>query len=442
MSTLTLANLAGRKPRPVSKAAKIAFVIAIALGVLAFIIGALGDQPHVAWVALLVNYLVFTQFGIIGIVLGAIANITNSTWVRPLKRIAEAFSAFLPVSFVILIVLFIGRDNIWHWAEYLQFWEAGGLESATAVRPDFILAHDPEQIHGTHLAHAKAWWLNPTFFWARSFAIIIIFNLIALLYRRTSLRPDLGAIAELNGTKIAGWQGVEAEVNASQRRQLILAPIVGLLYAFLWSIHAFDFILSVDWTFPDAMMGAWQFASGILMIWCLLNLFGTYYRKNAYLDDLITKQQYHDLGKLMFGFSIFWAYLMWSQMLPIWYGNLPEETPFVVLRIYTEPWRSMSLVIPFLVWLIPFVVLMPASNKKKPMLSGAIALLILVGLWLERYTLIMPTLSPGVIPLGVVDLFVTLGFVGAFLFLTTNYLSKNPVLTITDPYLAPDDGHH
>jgi hypothetical protein len=422
MSTLSIANLAGRKPRPLSGTAKIVLVVLIALGAIAFVVRSLGDEPVGAWTSLLTNYMLFTQLGIVGLVFACIGNITNSTWMRPLKRIGESFTMFLPISLVLLVVLFFGKDFLWQWGneELVKNWSE----------------------HHQHVLHHKHAWLNVPFFWGRQFAIVIVFNLFAFIYRRVSLRPDLGAIAEANGSKIEGWQGLEAEVARSQTIQRYMAPVICLTYAVFWSVHSWDMIMSIDWLWFSAMLGGWQFSSGLLALFALMNLYATYYRKNAYLDDLITKQQYHDLGKLMFGFGIFWAYLMWAQYLPIWYGNLPEETFYIILRVHTEPWRTLSLSLAFIIWLIPFWVLMPAGNKMNPSISGAMALLILVGLWLERYDLITATLSPGKIPLGITDLVLTLGFAAAFILVTSTFLSKNPVLTVTDPYLKTGGDHH
>lgn len=418
MSSLSIANLAGRKPRPLSKTAKIVLGALIAAGAVAFIVRSNGDDPKTAWASLLTNYMIFTQLGIVGLVFAAISNITNSTWMRPMKRLAESFTTFLPISLVLLVVLFFGKAYLWGW-----------------VNP-------PAEGHYAHAAHVKHWWLNTPFFWTRQFLIVIVFNLYAFIYRRASLRPDVGAIAEQNGQKIEGWRGLEAELARSQTIQRYFAPVICLTYAVFWSIHAWDMIMSIDWLWFSAMLGGWQFSSGLLMLWAATNLYATYFRKNAYLDDLIGKQQYHDLGKLMFGFGIFWTYLMWAQYLPIWYGNLPEETFYIILRVHTEPWRSLSLALPFMIWLIPFWVLMPANNKKNPAISGAMALLIIIGLWLERYNLITATLSPGAIPLGITDLLLALGFAAAFILVTFTFLANNPVLPVTDPYLQAGDDHH
>ena len=407
MSTLTLENLAGRKPQRLSWVALGIGLILVFVGVIVFWTGVTGPHATAAWSALLTNYMTFTQFGMAGLVFAAIANMTKSAWMRPLKRIAESFTVFLPLSFVLLLALWAGRYQLWTW---MQNPAAVMRSTATA---DYTF---------------KLWWLNEPFFWIRQFVILAVFNVLAWAYRRASLRPD-----ELF---LAGRRDAELNeaIERSQRRQIRLAPLIAVLYALLWTLHSWDMLMSLDWRAADTMLGGWEFTSGMLVAWALVNLYATWYRKHAYLDDVIGPQQYHDLGKLMFAFGIFWTYLMWSQFLPIWYGNLPDETPYVWLRVYHQPWRSLSLALPFMVWLIPFWVLMPVKAKRSPWVSGAMALLILAGLWLERFVLVAPNLSPNEIPLGWVGLWMTLGLLSAFWLMTTRFLERHPVLPLTDPY--------
>lgn len=458
MSTTSISNLAGRKPRPISNAAKGVMAGAILVAIIAFIIGLLGDNPTQAWTALLTNYLFFTQLGIIGIVFGVIANLTNAVWSRPMKRIAEGFSYFLPVSLVLLVVLFFGRYYLWGWMNMQVIIDMIGSSNADSVRAALegeaaymvergyalFLMHDQQLLEGAYLAESKSWWLNEPFFWFRSFFIVIAFNLLAFYYRKTSLRPDLGAIAEESGSKLAGWRGLTDEVTASQRRQVIVAPIIAIVYGLFWTIHTFDMLLSIDWTVPNDMFGGWQMSSGLLLMWCMVHLYTTYYRKSAYLDDYIGRQQYHDLGKLMFGFSIFWTYIMWSQLLPIWYTNMPKETPYLMLRVWYEPWSTLSFTLAAMIWLIPFIVLMPVKSKLNVGISSAIAVLIMLGLWLERYVLATASLSPFEIPLGLIEILMTAGFLGAFVLITTTFINRNPVITLTDPHLksSEEQAHH
>jgi len=123
----------------------------------------------------------------------------------------------------------------------------------------------------------------------------------------------------------------------------------------------------------------------------------------------------HDFGKLVFAFSIFWIYLSFAQYLVIWYGDIPTETFFLVVRLWHFPWVPLGWLAPFLIWMVPFIVLMGVRPKRTPYILGTVAALGLIGVWDLDYILIVPSLSPNRIPFGWVEVCVTAGFLGAFL---------------------------
>jgi hypothetical protein len=108
--------------------------------------------------------------------------------------------------------------------------------------------------------------------------------------------------------------------------------------------------------------------------------------------SLISPKQRHDLGKLCFGFTVFWAYLMFAQFLVIWYGNLPEETGFVFARLWGS-WLPIGRAVFLGMFLIPFIGLLGVAPKKFPGTMALFATVSLVALWLERYLLVMPSVT-------------------------------------------------
>src|SRR5262249_35490216 len=145
----------------------------------------------------------------------------------------------------------------------------------------------------------------------------------------------------------------------------------------------------------------------------------------------------HDLGKLVFAFSIFWIYLVFAQYIVIWYGDIPVETFFIVHRFYYMPWRAVSLVVVTLMWVIPFVVLIGVRPKKTPAILGTVAFGGLIGVWLERYLLVVPSLSQHVLPLGWIELLITLGFFGAFMLCALPGIDRVAAAAIAEPW----EGH-
>ena len=111
---------------------------------------------------------------------------------------------------------------------------------------------------------------------------------------------------------------------------------------------------------------------------------------------------------------MFWVYLLFAQYIVIWYGDIPAETFFVVPRVQHLPWGALGWSALILIWAIPFCVLMGKRPKRTPAILGTVAVLGLIGMWIERYVLVVPSISPGYIPFGWVEPLITLGFVGAF----------------------------
>jgi hypothetical protein len=139
-----------------------------------------------------------------------------------------------------------------------------------------------------------------------------------------------------------------------------------------------------------------------------------YWRKKLSLEELIGRQQFHDLGKLVFGLSVFWAYLMFSQFLVQWYGNLPEETAFPFYRMWGD-WRPIAVMVGLMVFLIPFWGLIWVKSKITPFTFTLFALVSWVGMWLERFILVQPSLTEHGPAFGVPELGITAGFLGLFL---------------------------
>jgi hypothetical protein len=158
------------------------------------------------------------------------------------------------------------------------------------------------------------------------------------------------------------------------------------------TIVAFDGIMALQPHWFSNLLGGWYFMGSFLGAHTMLALLMFYGRRQLGIVDLVTPKQRHDLGKLCFGFTVFWAYLMWAQFLVIWYGNLPEETGFVFARLW-GPWRPIGTTVLFGMFLIPFWGFLFVKAKKSPFLLSLFATISLSALWLERYLLVMPSVT-------------------------------------------------
>jgi hypothetical protein len=356
-------------------------VILTLVGVAGFIAGVMTESKPHAWEAFLSNFLFFFSVAQGGVVVSASMYLTQGRWGGPgAYRLAESFYFFLPVAFVLFWVLFFGRAELWPWVS----------------KPE--LAKNPI-------------WLNTPFFFGREGVALLAMILLDLWFVRVSQRVDVRQWALSN-------DNITLPPAAIRR----LAPAVALTYAAVMSLVAFDLIMSLAPEWKSTLFGAFFFAgaywSGIVaMAFTAVLLRGRLGPGNLFTRDAIM----HDLGKFTFAFSIFWAYTLFAQYIVIWYGDIPTETFYLVVRGaiiggYTgfTPWRIPTWAVPILVWVIPFTVLMGVKPKKTPAILGTVAFLGLIGMWIERYVLVVPSIEPYHIPFNWVEAAVTLGFLGIF----------------------------
>lgn len=437
--TPIIAAVPGRKiPMPVLAGSGIAILIGLAgFGYAA----AMGDWNW-AWGAFLVG-LVFTMgLSMGGVIFAVILSLTKAHWGRPLKRIAESFGFFLPVAWVLLLVFLIGGLGLYPWNP-ATFIEGG----AVALEP-----HSPFAIS------TKPLWLDPTFFMARqALGTLLLFGL-ALLYVFTSLRPDLIRAKAQLGDKAPGWwssiagssKDWEGTMARSEKTQQAIGIIVAALYALIFSMVAFDLLMSLSPWWYTNMFGAWFFVSSVWISMCMLGIFALLGKEWLGIPSYITKSVTHDLGKLILAFCMFWAYTTFAQLLPIWYGQLPEETDYLLVRLFQltdtvpagdVPWYYVSAVVGAMCFVMPFTVLLSRGIKKMKWPFIAILSVILVGIFLERSMLVYPSVHlEATMPLMnfiATGVTVWIGFIGAFVLTVTAALSQLPALNVADPKVAP-----
>ncbi|MGH7752171.1 MAG: hypothetical protein ACREN5_05100, partial [Gemmatimonadales bacterium] len=230
---------------------------------------------------------------------------------------------------------------------------------------------------------------------------------------------------------LAGWTSSEANDHALYRNATLLIPI----WALGFTVLAFDLIMSLALHWWSTLLGAFYFMGGLLNALAFLAVLAAVLRRRMGLEELLSPKQFHDLGKLVFGFTVFWAYLMWSQFLVIWYGNMPEETWFVFYRLWGV-WRPVGVAVFLMAFVIPFVGLLGEKPKKNTGTFALFALISLLGVWLERYLLIVPSINHGAGPaFGVAEVGITAGYLGLFLLSFAWFARTFPIIS---PRLAED----
>ena len=391
---------------PVSGALKGVIGALIVIGLAALFLSSRIEESGRFWQALLFNWLFWSSLAM-GMVMFAVAlHITNADWAWSIRRFALGGAAFLPISFVLLpVVLFGGYEH------YFHHW----------LHPE-----------GDPVLEAKTGWLNWPGLAIRDIIAVAILYSAALAFLYYAVRPDLYGV---KGTRSAlydrwtrGFRGVTEEAANSHRILTRLAPVMGLLYVFLWGMIAIDMAMSLAPHWFSTMFPVAFFWTGFHGGVAATAIAVAVLRTPLGLEDFITRRQFHDLGKLVFAFSVFWMYLNWSQYIVIWYGLLPWEQDFFVRRL-GEPFGPIAGAVVVLVFVLPFFGLLTRPPKMIPQVLALFASLILVGHWLERFLLVAPSLWEGdKLPLGLPEIGIGLGFGGLFLAAYVWYLGRVPLL--------------
>ena len=159
-----------------------------------------------------------------------------------------------------------------------------------------------------------------------------------------------------------------------------------LLLALTTTFAAFDWVMSLDPHWYSNIFGVYFWSGSILGSLAAVTLLALGARRFGGLSDVITVEHLHDLGKLLFGFTVFWAYIAFSQYFLIWYAAIPEETTWYALRMQGE-WRLVSALLLLCHFVVPFVALLPRATKRSPLVLG------LVALWLSGFSRPRPVLA-------------------------------------------------
>ncbi len=411
-----LRDIAGKLPVKPNAQKRMIWMVCIGIGLAAFIF-LLASEPRRAWGAYAINTLYWLGITFGAIVLACAVRLANGRWAGPIVRIAESLSAFIPYGIGLMLILLVAGSRT-----YLPW--------------------------VTHVLPRQAAYLNLPFLYIRTLAALGLLWWLSRDLVRTSLRTDAyllkGHVApELKPAyeKLCeGWRGDQQEVDWQRRRLSKRAPQIVLLYAVTFTLLAWDWVMSLTPEWTSTLFGWWFFMGAFLSGIAMTAFLATQLRSKYRLEAYITPDHFWDVGKLVFGFSIFWVYQFWAQYLPIWYANLPEETWWVFLR-FEEPWRGLGFTIFGFVFLLPFIGLMNWYTKKSPFWLALFCLIVLTGMWMERHILVMPSLEPGRVWVGLPEIGVTIGFLGVFGFAVQGFLTKYPAIKVSDVLARQSEGH-
>jgi len=377
------------------------FVVLIIIGLAAFIYGILSPHPEKAWQAYLINFLLWSAIAQGAVLFSAVMHMTKARWSGPLSALSESFAAFFPLSFVLFLLLFLGRAHIFPWLH--------------------------EDLHG------KEVWLNIPFLFTRDCIGLLVLYAIGFAYLYNTLQLRSGANQARDAFQkmiYKGWIRNNRSVEQVKKKMTIWAGLYILAFALVLSLIGYDLVMSMDPHWVSTLFGGYTFVKAFYVGLGALIILAAITRIKKGKASGLEPSHFHDIGKLFFAFCLLWADFFYVQLTVIWYGNIPEETHYVIERTIMIPWSKLAWAIFAVCFIIPFVILLNKKVKSKPVFMVILCSAIIIGFWFEHLLLLAPALSHEVTTLSVSlsDGLISLGFLGLMVLAVSYFLNRFPEL--------------
>lgn len=378
---------------------------AIVLGIVAIVAGFFVDGGERMFANLLLMGYYFTCVCAAGACFIALQMVTQAGWSVGLLRIPQAMASVLPVAAIILIVI-IASGMVGH--NLYHHWHADGITDPNSPNYDALIA-------------GKSSFLNVPAFFSREIIFLGAYSILGAFIAKFSYNEDLDG--SLNGYK----------------RAFKFSAIFLVIFGFSSPIWIFDTIMSLEAHWFSTMFGWYNFAALFVSGMCVITIITILLKRAGHLE-WVNENHLHDLGNLIFGFSIFWTYVWFAQFMLIWYANMPEETVYFYKRWEPEykPWFWLTIIINFVA---PVLILVDRDVKRKENKMLFTCILLLCGHWLDYYMMIMPGTVGIHRGFGLSEIGAVLGFGGLFTFLVLNSLSKHALVPKHHPFLE-ESLHH
>ena len=309
----------------------------------------------------LASYCFVLSIGVGCLFFVTIMHLTRAGWSATIRRIAEIYAMCLLPMFLLFLpilipLLLFGDNTVYEWAQ--PGYSAHGAEVDSNNLPPI------ETLKGA--------FLHPVFFAIRILFYFGVWGLLGYTYLSRSLKQD-----------------ETGDKTITAKLQGLAAPFL-LMFAVTVVFSSFDLEMSLSPLWFSTMFPVYFFAGGFGAALSTILLTCMYLQRSGRVTDEITIEHYHDLGKLMQGFVIFWGYIAFSQFLLIWYANIPEETFWYHPRINGDGWKPMTYVLLIGHLFIPFFLLMGRALRRNRKLLTFSAIWLLCLHWLDHYWLVMP----------------------------------------------------
>ncbi len=417
----------------------------------------------------------FAFFLVLTLALGSmffilVERLTKASWSISVRRTAEFFAAASPVFIVLFIPVVLSMTTLYPWLSHGEGIEPtahaqaappspppqggpqhqvtmtppggpggprgpmghpGGGPGAHPGGPQHLQlpgivpgAHtsdkgeDPEEAADAEAVNKKRPWLNRNGWLARAAIYFIAWAWIGLTFFRLSTSQD-------------GTKDPKLTLKAES-----LAPISTILFGFTLTGAAFDWLMSLLPTWYSTMFGVTIFAGSVVVMYATMILVTMSLRSSGHLKESISVEHFHDMGKLLFGFLVFWGYVSFAQFMLIWYAAIPEETTFFHHRWDVGPWMYVTLGIVLSGFVVPFFILISRNVKRRLWALAIGATWLIVMHVVEMYWQVLPYFGAGDTTISWIDLACLFGVAGAYLAVVFFRMTKYPLIPIGDPRLS------
>jgi len=354
-------------------------------------------DPIRAWSNILINQFYFLSLALGGAFIVAMCYVVNASWATGLRRVPEAMTSFLPVTLLIGLVLILGLGSLYHWTH------------PDAVAVDALLQH-------------KSPYLNVPFFVVRMVIIAFIWIFFSRMFVRNSRAQD--QTGDFIYTK----------------RNYRYGAIFIVFFAVTYTFSSYDWMMSLEPHWFSTIFSVYTFAGLFFRSIAMVTLIVLILLSAGYLKGIVNENHLHDLAKLIFAFSTFWAYCWFCQYMLIWYANIPEETAYFLHR-QEGGWYPIFIANLVVNWVVPFFLLMPRAAKRSKNMLWFVSIFLLFAHWLDIYLMVFPSTihEP---KFNYVEIFTGLGFLSLFFWVVFKSLEKASLVPHKDPYLKESINLH
>ena len=349
-------------------------------------------NPKQFFFSWLVSFLFFLSLALGGLFFVLIHYAAQASWGIVVRRIGETVFATIPMMAILFVPVLLGLHDIYEWTHH------------EAVEKDAILQW-------------KAPFLNVPFFIIRAVVYFVLWSAIALWYYRGSRSQDS-----------TGDHAMSARLRRFAGPSLIVMAITT-------TFASIDWIMSITPHWYSTMFGVYFFAGAFVGFIALLSVLTVAMRGAGLLDAVVTDEHLQDLGKFLFAFMAFWAYIAFSQFLLIWYANLPEETIWFRARL-TGSWKTVSIFLMVGHFGIPFFYLMMRAVKRRGSTLALGGVWLLVMHFVDLYWQVMPSLHPDGLRISALDVAAFVAVGGCFVAAVGWLMRRQALVPLRDPRLA------